>query len=109
MFADLIFSSFEVTNCDFNALLKILTAERRRGLRRGRGGYALRSSAIPQFPLRFKRVSSQIHNLMFIRSQINDIVNPIDNISPVARDHRNGVDAALLQSLFRVQEIKGVL
>src|SRR3989442_11048823 len=103
-------SSFEVTICDFKIESprdeRFLTAEQRRGLRRGRGGHALRSSASPQFPLRFKSVSLQINNLMLIRSQIDCVINPIDNVSPMSRDHRNGVDAALLQSLFRVEEIK---
>src|SRR5882672_7201429 len=55
------------------------------------------------------RKSSQINNMMIIRPQVDGAVNPIDHIAAMARQHGCDIDAALLQGLTRVKQIKSAL
>src|SRR5437667_3975784 len=44
---------------------------------------------------------------MLIRSQVDGLQNPIDDVASVSRQQRRDIDAALLQSLSRVEKIEG--
>jgi len=46
---------------------------------------------------------------MFVRSNIDCVIDPIDHVTPVAREQRSDVDVALLQFLVRIQLIKRAL